>query len=200
MFIKSRNKQFINALDELSKIEDIQLLKFKVLQQLEKLCSYNLIRKKNIVKGKEDRVDNITKKIYSNTTINLDELIPVEISGDGNCFYRSLGKALYSNEAVHAEIRYRIVADLILNFDRYLSFNNSIEEGIYRNFTSPSSKYTSEPDVIFLEEIKRATNLNSWSSSWHIFGAAQALKVDINEYHPKISKGDCLFKKNKTLI
>ncbi|RMZ97026.1 Mediator of RNA polymerase II transcription subunit 15 [Brachionus plicatilis] len=40
-----------------------------------------------------------------------------------------------------------------------------------------------------MEDIRECFTLNAWCGSWHLFGAAHALKVEINQIHPTIQKG-----------
>ncbi|RNA01180.1 hypothetical protein BpHYR1_040589 [Brachionus plicatilis] len=40
-----------------------------------------------------------------------------------------------------------------------------------------------------MEDMRECFTLNAWCGSWHLFGAAHALKVEINQIHPTIQKG-----------
>lgn len=189
-FTNIRKKNFNDALKELESLSSIEILLEKILSQLRYLRKFQIIKNRNVFFNNSDRVDLKSNEILQKfTSVDLYRLRPVYISGDGNCLFRSLSKALYGNEEAHSELRYRTVVELTLRVDEFCEYNNrNKEEGLFYDLISPSSQNSQNSRNILINEIKTCSKINSWSSIWHLFGAAQAMKINIHQVHPTINQ------------
>ena len=65
--------------------------------------------------------------------------------------------------------------------------NNLDDLNWFEHLSPGQDVFTNDNDIRVLnDQIIRCSQLNEWSSVWHIFGAAQALKIDIKQVHPLI--------------
>ena len=68
-------------------------------------------------------------------------LVPVVTSGDGNCFPRSISRAIFGSERRHKEIRACIVIEGIKNKDTYLDNNSSAICNVFRSIYTSCRKF-----------------------------------------------------------
>lgn len=85
-------------------------LKIQCNQLLMDLYPNGIIeRKKPLIKF---QIDNISVQILKSATM-MCNYTPISITGDGNCLFRSISKALYGVEDLHLEIRFRTLLKMI---------------------------------------------------------------------------------------
>ena len=79
-----------------------------------------------VIKSKEDIVDNVSVKVLKECYRKTHrDLIPIFTIGDGNCLTRAVSKALYGKDDCWAEIRYRILVELITKKKEFLNYNGT---------------------------------------------------------------------------
>lgn len=159
---------------------------------------FQVIHRRDIVySSKNDVIDNNAKSMLSNINFRLYELTPISIIGDGNCFYRSVSKALYGKEDYHFEIRFRTLIEMVFRKDEFLHYADS------NKFSNIDFFYNLSPgedclnaQEIFERQALECSKLNRWSTVWHIFAAAQAFSIDIHQVYPydNISKNNLMVK------
>ncbi|CAF0949293.1 unnamed protein product [Brachionus calyciflorus] len=93
---------------------------------------------------------------------------------------------MYGTENFHQEIRYRTSIELFLNLDEFLKINAPNLHLI--DIISHNGLNLSSSREILFEEIKDSFRDESWSGPWHIFGASQALQINIIPIHPSMDK------------
>jgi len=49
----------------------------------------------------------------------LDQFVPVDVAGDGNCLFRAVSAALYGTEAYHSQLRLLAAIEVLMNCDLY---------------------------------------------------------------------------------
>ena len=132
----------------------------KINDHLKQISKYNVIKKRAILFSKTDLIGFTTLDILRKfSEIELDLLKPVKISGDGNCLYRSISKAMYGSENFHSEIRYRTGIELFLNIENFLD-QNVANLTLIDNISSKSRSSKSSREILF-EEIKESFVLSS---------------------------------------
>lgn len=177
----------MSALNELFKIKDREMFLNTINKQLENLCSYSIIKRREIFANNSDSVDDISSNLLRCfSKVDQTELRPIEIRGDGNCLFRAISKSIYGQQEAHAEIRYRTIVELAMKADQFLDYVETNENISYFNMISPSSEKLNNAKEILWSEIIKCSKIEEWCSIWHIFGAAQAMKIDINQIHPKV--------------
>ncbi|XP_072558482.1 uncharacterized protein [Paramormyrops kingsleyae] len=104
--------------------------------------------------------------------VNMDAEFPmgdpcrmVPITGDGNCFFRSLAFAITGNEKEHRKIRCAIVAHILRNESRYVACLRDGHSSVTEYVTASRMKY-----------------VGTWASEVEIQAAADLLGVDIFTY------------------
>lgn len=90
----------------------------------------------NFFKSIED--SELNKKIYNKQDLTNDDVVRIEVKGDGNCFYRVLSTFFYNNENYHLYFRYLIakyindnIANEIVNPVVKDAFGNSNNKFLY---------------------------------------------------------------------
>jgi hypothetical protein len=69
----------------------------------------------------EDQMDGLSQEILKDFLPDYTKICcSVEITGDGNCFPRTLSRLVYGNQSHHNEMRCRIVIDSVKNFSNYV--------------------------------------------------------------------------------
>jgi len=58
---------------------------------------------------------------------SLDQFVPCDVAGDGNCLFRAVNYALYGRETVHVQLRLLAATEVILNPELY----NKTSEAYY---------------------------------------------------------------------
>ncbi|CAF1099583.1 unnamed protein product [Brachionus calyciflorus] len=181
----NRTNTFNNLIKQL-KQNNFDELKNSINSQLKTASAFSIIRKRQIIfNPKNDLVDKISRSLLIKSKFELFDLAPVSIVGDGNCFFRSLSKALYGEEKYDVEIRYRTLVEMILRKDEFLEYAKQQKIDWFYNL-SPSIDKLNEEEV-FIEQIFNCSKLDSWSTLWHIF-SAQAFSIDICLVYPTIKK------------
>lgn len=138
------------------------------------------------------------------SNINLTDMTPVHVEGDGNCLFRAISRALYGSEEYHLEIRYRTLVEFVLNKDELIKQMCSLFPDNIPNWfhvCAPLSNNLSFEET-FVQMIKDCAKPTSFSTLIHIYGSAQALKIDIDQIYPSatpISKNSMIAFLNQTI-
>ena len=101
----------------------------------------------------------------------LHDLVPVSVSGDGNCLMNSISIALVGNESLAAELRLRICIDMVKNANAYQRHYGFVDLSC---------------DDYHDECLKAAKN-GAWSSAWSIAAAANVIRRDIVSLYPPVN-------------
>lgn len=99
-----------------------QALQFDVslrYTSLKKDYTYDLSKMRSDVLPRDGNVDNIAEAIYP--ADGPENICPLKVYGDGNCFYRALSKAIFGHEGRHTELRVMTVLELVKNTRKYAS-------------------------------------------------------------------------------
>ncbi|CAF4509390.1 unnamed protein product [Rotaria magnacalcarata] len=79
-------------------------------------------------------IDVVAKEYLEKATDNIDHLIPVEVSGDGNCLYGSILLLMNNPMVTTNELRVRTIIELMTNevyySNRYSQFVGSLDIAI----------------------------------------------------------------------
>ena len=185
---QARNDKFFNAIVELNRLKNFEQIKNKTNEQLVELSQFSLIRKTDVFFSGEDMFDKRTENLLVNCNKS-ERLIPVTIGADGNCFYRSLSKALYGNENFYVELRYRVIVEMIFQKDRFLKETRikEYETNFLDHLCPEPDSYKSTPETIYDTQVLNATyqsGLKAYSSVWHVFASSQTLLVTIKQLYP----------------
>jgi hypothetical protein len=97
------------------------------------------------------------------------ELQPVNIVGDGNCFFRSVSHQLYQTETYHAQIRALAIQHLI---------------------NSPEHFIESNTDQSWMQYLQNMSRLGTWADHIIIQAVANSynLRIHITESAPNLSE------------
>lgn len=132
-----------------------------------------------------DLIDSITKSIIAKLNLNLFELTPISIIGDGNCFYRSVSKALYGKEDYHYEVRFRTLVEMVLRKDEFLDYSSKNKFANIDFFHNLSPGVDGlDTSTVFDNQTFECSKISGWATIWHIFAAAQAFSIDIHQVYP----------------
>ena len=139
----------------------------------------------------------------------LKRMVPVVIEGDGNCLVRSLCMAFSGDDSWHAELRVRLIIELVQRQDFYLNANSLKESGnstltsvkLFNNIcfnTSPCAESVSsfvkvdniftavDPQAIFKAEVLGTSKRGVFLGMWHLYAAANVLGCNIRSVHPAL--------------
>ena len=110
--------------------------------------------------------------------------VPVIVSADGNCFYSSLSKFLYGDEAFYVEIKERVLMEMIINF-KVLSKEIYLGEENYKwlRILSKNSENLGNDGKLILHKVIIFSLPNDQNAGvWHLFDSARSLNVDIEPF------------------
>lgn len=148
--------------------------------------SYKIPQYKKIFYDKKYVKDQVSLILYNYIE---ETYLPVRVQGDGNCLFRAISLSLFGNQNWHIELRYRTIVELFLKKAEFLKFADEFTSKHYNNnwftYLVPCSETEPTDEYIYNQEIKLGSGLGSFSSIWHLFGAAQALKINIQQLYPK---------------
>ena len=82
---------------------------------------------------------------------------------------------------------------MTLNKDHFLDLNKTYKnkDGLSWYDLLTGDDKTSEENLI--NQIIKFSDLDSWAGVWHIFGASQALSIDIKPFYPDLNSEMVLF-------
>lgn len=170
----------------LNKIDCFDILLETVADLLKEISFFQVIHKREIVfSSKTDFIDSNAKSILAKSNSCLFELTPILIKGDGNCFYRSVSKALYGKEDYHYEVRFRTLVEMVLRKDEFLDYASKNKFGnidFFHNLAPGEDGM--DPLTVFKHQSLECSKLSGWATIWHIFAAAQAFSIDIYQVYP----------------
>ena len=105
----------------------------------------------------------------------LDEHIPLEVTGDGNCLFRAVSRALYHTEAHHMILRLLTALEIVENVIYYDSHLKNYKD-LVKDFRIPNEPYTSI--------LHRACTVKAFSYMQHLFALSTVIGETIQSYHP----------------
>ena len=105
----------------------------------------------------------------------LQQYVPLSVLGDGNCFYRSISRALCGHENLHILLRLKTAIEIIVNRKYYDTERRSYVDLIrdHRIIVSDYKKLV-EDTVI----------LGSYSEMMHIYALSAVLNTPIRSFYP----------------
>lgn len=171
---------------------------------MNRIYEFRVIENREICFNNQDVVDRVCHSLLMQSNISLVDMTPVHVEGDGNCLYRAISRALYGSEEHHLEIRYRTLVELVINKDELTQKMCSLFSGNTPNWfhvCAPNSNNLSFEETI-VQMIKDCATPTSFSTLIHIYGAAQALKIDIDQIYPsatRVSKDSMIAFLNETI-
>ncbi|XP_070193526.1 uncharacterized protein [Littorina saxatilis] len=121
------------------------------------------------------------------------DLYPICIYGDGNCFPRTLSVLAFGRPDHHTEMRVRIVAELVLNYNIYLSTSylaqGSTADGnlllrLLLQDVDIADRSSLSPFEIFQSEILAIRRPGTDVNMWAVYAAANILQVPIMSVYP----------------
>lgn len=125
-----------------------------------------------------DQDDLYASKIYPQDE---EPLTPMCTQGDGNCLYRAMSLLLFGDQDKHIELRARVVCELSLNEQFYLS-GQMIDEGnaeqtVDRMSTRSKHGHNKgwELHTIYQQEVLDTCKLTKWGGFWQIAAFASVL-------------------------
>ena len=127
-------------------------------------------------------------------------LVPVVTMGDGNCFPRSISRAIFGNESRHREIRAHIVAEGIRNKELYLD-NNYLTHGTTHihqwgtfpqqyvmfsgQFIPPAGNLDDLMGVIYDKEMFEICKEGTYMGMWQLWAASNIIGRPIQSIFPE---------------
>ncbi|CAF1078926.1 unnamed protein product [Brachionus calyciflorus] len=203
-FTRRRVEMFESLFEQFKSVTDLNLLKEIMLEKLERVFKFQLIKNKEVIYKKNEKIDKICESLLLQSNVEFIDLVPVQISGDGNCLYRSISQALYGSQNFHFEIRYRTLVDMVFNRHYHLSFLNSYTKPRQPNWFLVCAPGSDNLDLsqTYDEQIFECSRLSHFSTIIHVYVAAQALKIHIDQIYPskcKLVEGSLVAFLNKTM-
>lgn len=164
------------------------------------------------IQGKLERRHQIDTVAYEEFPDHLQRCVPVQITGDGNCFFRATSTLMYSFEEMHVLLRLLLVIEAVRNKRLYLD-HAQLRKGaqvLYRRAELPTvyaqySKYHN-PEIdrdditveyiefMYKKEVMSLAKVGSWAGVWQFHQMANVLKRPICSIYPE--RGECEFVKD----
>ena len=119
-------------------------------------------------------------------------LTPVEVIGDGNCFFRSIFNLLYGSECRHVECRVRCLVELVMNTSRYLrqdtyttmSSNRTDMQYVLETSVSDEARVSDDMTTSLQNEILLSVKDGHYSSLIHFYASVNALSRPVVTIFP----------------
>ena len=121
----------------------------------------------------------------------LEEYVPLTVTGDGSCFYRSMSLLVVGDEAKHTEIRARCVIELALHSEFYLADEELVSRIAAQEKLLGASGNKSGPiNTGFVTEVYRTAvikscNLYEYASMWQLQAVGAVLRRKIRSVYPE---------------
>ena len=153
-----------------------------------------------------DEVDIVARLLVPPDTpenFRSNDYVPVEVQGDGNCFFRALSRLVYGDEQYHLEMRCRIIMDCVKNIDKYTNHDYLMRGVPYHahkkcpNIASIYCAYSGVGNVddrdltergiidVFKENTLRIREDKKYCDIWHFHSAANVLNRKIWAIFPQ---------------
>ncbi|CAC5424014.1 unnamed protein product [Mytilus coruscus] len=142
------------------------------------------------------KLDKVSMDIFPSQ--EFPDLVPIKVSGDGNCLPRSASMLIFGDQHHNVEMRVRMACELALNKDFYL---NDVNHKIYDFDTFPycstittysanfkpgmNSDTESIEKVYELDAIKTAKRGN-YCGIWHLYALASVVGCRLYSIYPKL--------------
>ncbi|KAK3092422.1 hypothetical protein FSP39_002648 [Pinctada imbricata] len=126
--------------------------------------------------------------------VSHENLTPIEVLGDGNCFFRSISNSLFGSEGRHVECRVRCMIELVMNTSRYLrqdtytdmSSNRADMHYVLETSISDEARVSDDMTKSLQNEILRSVKNGYYSSLIHLYASVNALNRRIVTIFPSI--------------
>lgn len=136
-----------------------------------------------------NKVDHSSVKLYPKDNELCKDYIPTPIYGDGNCLCRTGAMYLFGSEEYHKEIRARVVAEMTINKDWYLS-NPDIRQ--YAQFTERLEQSDNLRQIegiakVFERCTIRFTKSASWGEMWNLMALCNVIGCTVYSIYPDLA-------------
>ena len=144
--------------------------------------------------AKKLRTDEVANGLLA-SSFKAKNLRSVHVTGDGNCFPRTGSVLCCGNEERHVEIRVKIVHELIVHSDLYLSdeflsagssiANLSLKYAQYSMFYAAGRKLTSS-DIRdqYEQEVMEVARRNTYCGIWQLHAMTSLLAMPVQSLYP----------------
>ena len=144
--------------------------------------------------AKKLRTDEVANGLLA-SSFKAKNLRSVHVTGDGNCFPRTGSVLCCGNEERHVEIRVKIVHELIVHSDLYLSdeflsagssiANLSLKYAQYSMFYAAGRKLTSS-DIRdqYEQEVMEVARRNTYCGIWQLHALTSLLAMPVQSLYP----------------
>lgn len=186
-------EDFAQLVEEVNKVDTSSMPSFEVdqLPKFSRKCS----------------VDNTA---YAEMPRSLRRLLkPKAVTGDGNCWYRTISSSLFNFEEMHVALRLMLIVEACKNIDKYLD-DELMSKGAltsYRHVSFPllfaqySPYHNPEveraqmtPDYIrrvYMKEVMSLCHIGSYAGIWQIAQMANTINRPITSHYPR--RGEATF-------
>ena len=143
------------------------------------------------------KLDPVAMELLHQLPAPVNDLLPVAVYGDGNCFPRALSMLFYGNQYHMHEMRGRIVYEGVLHKGRYLN-DTYLSMGaakVYKRvgmstiLAQFSANYTiGEPvETTFEKELLEVSKMGSYCGLWEFPMAADVFNVSVVSHYPSLT-------------
>ena len=123
-------------------------------------------------------VDNVSVKILEKFhPLLLESFRPIRIIGDGNCFYRSISRAMFDTEDHHLHIRLLTAIEIFI-FPEYYDTTHAEYKGPMNDCSILFEEYQTE--------VKSSCTPGRYAGILHFYAASAALRVCLRSYCPPV--------------
>lgn len=146
--------------------------------------------------GRELKLDTVSMDIFPSQ--EFPDLVPIKVSGDGNCLPRSASMLVFGDQQHHVEMRVRLACELALNKDYYLNNDNhkmyEFDTFSYcSTITTYSSSFKPGMDIsveninkVFERDTMNTAKRGSFCGIWHLYGLASIVGCRLYSIYPKL--------------
>ena len=128
-----------------------------------------------------------------------DHLFPIITHDDGNCFPRSIARAIGKDPLSHPEIRVRVIEEGVRNEEKYLENKNLVNGcnnpapanlpctyAMYSSAYTPSDKLDSNKiKSLYQKELLSLVRDGSYCGVWQFHQVASVLGCKVKAYYPQ---------------
>ena len=167
-------------------------LKFYVNLKKQSVLSRSIIPETQPLYGPQE-IDSVALSLYP--TDAPQNLIPVKVTGDGNCFFRTMSLLLFGNENFHVELRIRATLELVSNFHIYMKADTWTKmssqpvtmQYLFETSISPECYVNENYTKSLQNEIMKSARKGEYASIIHIFALVNSLQCSVNSIFPEVN-------------
>ena len=136
-------------------------------------------------------VDSVSKMILKRFhPVTLDEFVPLEVVGDGNCLYRAVPLACYGTKEHHIQLRLRSSIEIILIIHYDTSHRRHVDH------IKDNRIITDSYDKL----VKSVCQLGCFQQMIHIFALSAALEIPLQTFFSPTSPNQFLTEPNSRRV